>query len=344
MAWTHYTEPLSSGQMITAAQLMELWNAFRERVDAYIASSYNANNWTKFADSGIVSDNVGRITGSAGPSSMLSQIRSLSQRYLVSDTSPLAWAQGSFPHPWSEISEGNIFWKAAQDLGFTETTFNDLFEDNSAVESLDFAERWNIMRRCIQKMEWVEFSVRTDTLDYTTFLKVGTRDPSWSVAKSNFLSATEDAIVTGPRHISIKSEILGNGDHVIRGRRCDFTDSADIPANDLFDPYDLRAFFRTTADNNFGGPFELAFGSEVIAGTSPATASTNFFIEKTAITQGGTITPSFQFTGYNDSTELDHWERITEGLSRSEVLFDNANLLRRGIFLKPAFSYGEDPP
>ena len=343
MAWVKYTEPLPSGQSITHDQMVELWEAYRERLDGTLTGNYTAQNWTNFGNSGLVSDLTGSISGVGATAEriILRQLRAISTRYLISETGPTAWALGLGARSYTEISSGNVFWKAAEDLGFTEIQFADLFANNAAVDFLDVAEKWNIMWRAIQKMQWAAVPINGLT-GYDNFKK-SESDANWATAKSKFLSEVEGEIVISPFFAQMETT-LQLSTHFITGRRGVYRDSVTIPATSIFSAYDLRIFFNTTSINDYGGPLDFIWEADTVRGDTPSAASTAFFLEKTAVTQSGTITPSFQFAGYSNSTELDHWERLSAGSYISRVAPATGAGQIYSIFLKPAFSYGEDPP
>ena len=269
------------------------------------------------------------------------QIRRVSTRYLISEDSSARWDFKPSGHPNLDIENDNIIWKAAEDLGFTSSQFTDLFA-NASIAMMDVADKWNIYRRAIQKMEWVG----AVSPGYKNPMAKSGEGSSWAAARDDYLADAETEVDPTNARVLISTEESG-GTFFVNGQRAEINGTINIPAISMFSDYDLRIFRRTALSDtsNFAGKVTHTWGSTQAEGTTPATSNTEFLMEKTGITQTGDITGEMRFAAYANSGELDLWEPDSGTVNASNISAPASNVfLANGFFLKPAFSYGEDPP
>lgn len=340
MGWDKYAEPLASGQSIAHEQLIELWDAFRERLDGALLTGYNADNWTKFADSGLVSSRIGTISG-ISPSGPLIEntIRPVSARYLISDDNPARWGAGSGANPPGVVEENNILWKAAEDLGISSSEFESIFSVEA--RSINITRKFNVMRRAIQKMNWAVVSIANVYDDPVG--KTGDVEPTWPAARDSFLSESEGGPpITG--NFAIVQADRPGGDYRVSGQRVENDDMVNLPNIDIFFNYDLK-IWRTTAasTHNFGAKIIHTWGSEQIEGNCPSTTFTEFLITGTGLSETGEFGFSMFPAGYNDAGELDDWEPGAGGFNTTRIIGSVTGGVNSRIFIKPSFQFGDDP-
>jgi len=264
MSWSHFTTLLVEGDLFTAEQRNELYDAFIERADAvapWLSVVYSASSYLR--DSGFATDLIERDSG--GPQRLLNAISDISHYFIRPDVidGALTVPDTESPSFYGTTSDStNLLNQAATAAGISVDELDDLL----ANPFLDAWRRWNVWREAIR------------LLKYPLIKPVGAPDPwfvsvngvDWSDALSEFFAYPEVAgYGAGATSWLYVRSFYSAGPYDIDATRG--TQTLNIPATTPFSAgYALYGFLSRNADDNVGGDVTVLFdGSYVSAGGFP---------------------------------------------------------------------------
>lgn len=349
MAWQHFTDWLPSGAQITLEQRNELFAAWRERVEATGIASIASADAAAYEAHPLITTRYGNLqndpgdwlqySGTAIPidgadqwSEILTQLPLVASLYASSTATGARYAYRTYNNVGAPAT-GNILYAAAADLGYTLAEFQTMFPTGQFAafgpgRVADLAAVWNILRRAIQRMEWVAPAEAAGTRK--TWTKSGSGF-TWSDRKSSFASASEGAASAS----NLLLADLRNSNN-LTGFRTQF--EAHIPGMAIFASYDVCS--RIYGSGNRAVTLVLAWGAESAEVLSTALSPV---IEILAVADPGPVTCNFYPRAYYDSSYLDELEPIDAppAFKSGQGLMGSSSLggWPCGIFLRPAWTH-----
>lgn len=335
MAWTHFTDWLEEGDILTYDQWKELIDAVEERMLATCSGMGLAGVSTPGSEtemyaliaSRIKTDKVRYIDldGTTHRTrSMLFLLEQLGQAYALA---------ADDEYFWTEETGGGAPAQAVADLSIDYDEFYDEIRPAVEDKGLDHHIYWNVCRRAVQLLQFSFGKIQSPANVGKTLIGAST---TWTTARAAWLAASEGAgFGSQYAYLEIEDKEAGYDFHGYR------TESIiSVPDIAIFADYDAWVYLGLDRAGVSSGPAQslnAAFGSSSQTLSAIHTGAPVRRIDfVTGSSEVGDLDCDFKLNAYDTSGQLDGYENgasffVTDAVSESTPY--------RGIYLAPTFTH-----
>lgn len=301
MAWTHFTDWLTAGQLPTKDMRDEILDAFVERllaldgpahpvtVDTSALADFKASRLPhqRITYSAQIGDGLEEEPLDRTAAHMILELRYISRHYVRDPENGYWYWTGELIDDQTTVDDliqdaktvesGNILWQAAQDLGYTQTEFEDLFAGSQGrypILQLPSHHLWNLLRRTIMLMEWHRLGSTTGSSGWTNlpslqdrFSKSVSSEATWEDAKAAHEAVSEASVVTLGNAVFNTS--FSFAIETVRGA----IPNAYIPEITTHDSYSMRVWVQVVRADKTGVHVVCGLGSPDLASASEVMSS-----------------------------------------------------------------------
>lgn len=328
MGWSYFTTLLAEGDLITADQRNELYDAFLERAAAVGPWHAGFAASIGLRTSGFSTDLIELIGG--GSQRLLGAISTISAYYVREEVIDDAMTLG-VTDSWGffgDVEDATSLWyRACAAAGVSAAEFTAIQTD----ETLDSYQRWNIIREAIRLLKYPLLAEGSPTEKIQT----AESPDDWASAAADFLTSETTGSAGFPYEIALHAIYsAGAASPYQIGANRKFI-PVTIPATAAFTAgYTLAAFLSRGTFDDVGDSVRVNFyGSTDVTGFPDETDRKACLISASGKTATGDLDVDVAMLGYHDSAALDLYETS----AGDDEHWGGANLT--GFTALPTFSY-----